>query len=365
MAAQRYDYLDIAKGFGILAVVWAHILLVGWSHQLCYAFHMPLFFLISGMLFQKDKYPSFWGFIKKRTRRLFVPYILYSIATWAMWVVFRVYRGDVVESYCMPLLQTLIAQGSGAYIVHNSALWFIPCLFAVEIMYFFVAKLKDWVAIAISFAIAALSFLFGNIYGDNWWFLLPWNFDAAMIALSFYCVGHILVKNISHEKMVNKVKANKWGVLVTWAVSFLLLVRLTMDYGVCSMGSSSYGCEGWIFMIRAFVGCSSMLLFSLLLSVSWKNGKAYQKMMDGIKWLGKNSLDVMCTHIPIKGVFVIMVAALWKVSLDTVSSTISLASVVFVATILVVVIITMLVNYIFRNKTRVNFRKKRNEYPHF
>lgn len=347
---KRFDYLDIAKGYGILAVVWAHIMHVGWSHEICYAFHMPLFFLISGMLFQKEKYPSFGGFIKRRTKRLFVPYVLYSVATWGIWAAFRLLRGDAVESYWMPLLQTFIAQGSGAYIVHNSALWFIPCLFAVEIMYFFVSKLKDFMAVIISFCLAILSFLLGNIYGANWWLLLPWNFDAAMIALPFYCVGHLFVKNISHETIVNKAMTNRRGLFATWAVSTILLVRLTKDYGVCSMGSSSYGCDGWMFMMRSFVGCASMLLFSLLLSTLLQNGRAYQKAMNGIKWLGRNSLDVMCTHIPVKGMLIILVAALLHVSSDFVSATFTLSSIVFIATMSVVVIITMLVNHIFRGE---------------
>ena len=349
MVAQRFDYLDIAKGWGILAVVWAHIMLTGWSHEICYAFHMPLFFLISGMLFQKDKYASFGLFLKKRAKRLFVPYVLYSVATWIIWAAFRMYRGDTVESYWMPLLQTFIAQGSGEYMVHNSALWFIPCLFAVEIMYFFVAKLKDWVAIVVSFALAALSFMLGNIYGADWWFLLPWNFDAAMIALPFYCAGHLLLKNISHESIVNKAITNRWGLFAIWVVLTLVLVRLTIDYGECSMGSSSYGCDGWMFMMRAFVGCASMLLFSLLLSVILKDLHLYQRLMNGIKWLGKNSLDVMCTHIPIKGVFIIIVAVLLHVSQDAVSSSMPLSSLVFVATMMVVIVITIMVNHIFRN----------------
>ena len=52
----RYNYIDISKGIGILMVVWAHILLVGVSHSMIYAFHMPLFFFISGFLFNKEKY---------------------------------------------------------------------------------------------------------------------------------------------------------------------------------------------------------------------------------------------------------------------------------------------------------------------
>ena len=350
MTTTRYDFLDIAKGLGILAVVWAHIMLVGWSHRLCYAFHMPVFFLMAGMLFRKDKYKTFVEFVRKRAKRLFVPYLLYSLATWVLWVAFRLVRGDSVASYWMPLLQTFIAQGSGAYIVHNSALWFIPCLFAVEIMYFFVGRLKAGFALLVSFALAALSFVLGHRFGKTWWFMLPWNFDAALIAMPFYCVGNVFVIRFPLEKTVSYVHEHKWGAFGLWVLLTVLLVFGTMKFGTCSMGSSSYNCSGWIFILRAFVGCGALLVFSLLLSVSLKNCRIHQKAMTGIKWLGQNSLDVMCTHIPIKGLFVILVAALWHVSQDAVSSTMSLSLVVFAATMLVVVLVVFFVNYFFRNK---------------
>ena len=85
MTRERFDYIDIAKGIGILMVVWAHIMIVGWTHRVIYAFHMPLFFFLSGMLFQRDKYSSFVKFVSKRTKRLLIPYVVYSIVTWAFW----------------------------------------------------------------------------------------------------------------------------------------------------------------------------------------------------------------------------------------------------------------------------------------
>ena len=348
MAGTRYDYIDIAKGFGILTVVWAHIMLVGWTHQICYAFHMPLFFLLSGMLFRKDQYHSFGSFFKKKVKRLFVPYVLYSVVTWAVWAAFRMYRGDEVDSYWMPLLQTFIAQGSGAFIVHNSVLWFIPCLFAVEIMYFFVGRLKDWVALTVCFALAALSFLLGHLYGDDWWFLLPWNFDAAMIAMPFYGVGSLLTRHMPHDKIVDMASSHRWQIFLAFILSTLLLVYLSTNYDECSMGSSLYHCSGGMFILRAFVGCAAMLLFSLLLSVVLQDCNSYQTTMSGIKWLGVNSLDVMCTHIPVKGVFVILAAAMLHVGQDSVSSTLSLSTLVFMATMLVVVAIVRLINYLFR-----------------
>lgn len=43
---KRIDYLDLAKGIGILLVVWAHAR--GPYSSYMYQMHMPFFFIISG-----------------------------------------------------------------------------------------------------------------------------------------------------------------------------------------------------------------------------------------------------------------------------------------------------------------------------
>lgn len=50
---KRLDYLDVAKGIGILLVILGHCQLgrIGRAHSLIYSFHMPLFFFISGVCF--------------------------------------------------------------------------------------------------------------------------------------------------------------------------------------------------------------------------------------------------------------------------------------------------------------------------
>ena len=292
---KRYDYLDIAKGLGILAVVWAHIMLVGWSHKVIYAFHMPLFFFISGMLFRREKYSSFGQFVRKRAKRLLVPYLVYSIVTWGIWAAFRWVRHDPVDSYLAPLLQTIIAQGSGAFMVHNSALWFVPCLFVVELMYWGLSAFKVWTNVLVCFLLAGLSFLFGHLWGNAYWHLLPFNFDAALIALPFYSVGNALIQYYPHKILVDCVSNHRWlssGVLVIGTVA---LAIVSLFFGECSMGSSSYQCNGAIFIVRAFLGCAMMILFSLLISTSNATKTLHQPFI----WFGKNSLDVMCLHIPI------------------------------------------------------------------
>ena len=318
-AIKRYDYMDIAKGIGILMVVWAHILLTGWTHRMIYAFHMPLFFFLSGMLFKKEKYNTFVSFFVHRAKRLLLPYVIYSVVTWAFWAFFRYMHHDEVSSYFKPLLQTLIAQGSGEFIVHNSALWFIPCLFLVEILYFSICKLTKWLRVIISFGLAALSFILGNIGGAGYWFSPPWNADAAFIALPFYCVGNLLINEFGHERILKCVSNNKSNYIITWLCATVLLFWSSMAFGECSMGSSSYQCEGWIFIIRAFLGCGWLVLLAILIGNIQNFNKIVSILIVYLKWAGKKSLDIMCLHIPLKGVCMIFIAKYLHSNVDKVS----------------------------------------------
>lgn len=328
----RYNYIDISKGIGILMVVWAHIMLAGWTHQMFYAFHMPLFFLLSGMLFRRDKYASFSSFHAHRAKRLLIPYVIYSVATWVIWAAFRYLRHDEVDSYLMPLLQTFIARGSGAFFVHNSALWFIPCLFLVEILYFWICKLGKWGCFFVCFACAALSFGLGAIYGGDYWFTPYWNADAALIALPFYCVGNMITREIGHKRIVQSVTNNKVWSAVACLIMTVVLFWSSISFGVCSMGSSSYGCQGWIFLLRAFLGCAWLILLSILIESLECNVWPVRYL----KLAGKNSLDIMCLHIPVKGICMILIAMILKMTVDDISVSELYSFYAFVPTMIIV-----------------------------
>lgn len=337
---QRLSYIDIAKGIGILLVVWAHILLVGFSHRVIYAFHMPLFFLISGMLFKRDKYVGFADFFKKRAKRLLVPFAIYSVVTWLIWALFRFVRHDAVVSYWDPLLQTVIAKGSGAYMVHNSALWFIPCLFATEIIYFAISRYKVIIKLSISICCAAISFMLGYCFADNWWFLLPWNFDAALIAVLFYCIGNIFSSAVAGNKLVNYTRAHKYVMIGFFIVLSGILYWSAMNFGECSMGSSEYQCNGAIFVIRALIGCAACIILSLFLGFcSPKN--LFKKYLERE---GRSSLDIMSIHIPIKGIVIMALGVLIHQTSDAISSHLLYSFISFVITMIVVDLMVMLIS---------------------
>lgn len=314
---KRLDYIDIAKGLGMLAIVWGHICCKGWSNELVYSFHIPLFFFLSGMMFNREKYPSFFMFLKKRAKRLLIPYVVYSVLTWGIWVIFNWAFHRPMENMWEPLWQTVVAKGSGGFLVHNVALWFIPCLTAVEMMYYGLSKFKSWGAFS-SFIIAAVSMILASKYGLEYNHFWPWNLDSAFVALPFYAVGHQLTQRVGHQKLIGFSNKHNSVTLILSMILTVTLYHLAVTYGAISMGHSQFGNE-YIFHIRAFVGCASTLLFSLWLATLVN--KIIKPIITYIRWFGKNSFDVMATNNPLKGVICTIIAMVMHIKVNDASFT--------------------------------------------
>lgn len=143
-ASNRFDYIDFAKSLTMLLIIWAHIRLGDRSNAFAYAFHIPMFFFLSGMVFDRKRYSNFRGFFTKKINSLIIPYIIISVLTWCFWAVFSYVTHIEVDSYFMPLLQTFIAQGSAGFLIHNVPLWFVTCLFVIEMIYWVLSSLSNW-----------------------------------------------------------------------------------------------------------------------------------------------------------------------------------------------------------------------------
>lgn len=301
---QRFDYVDIAKGMCILAVVWGHIT-GGVLTMMGSPVRMPFFFMVSGMLFRSSKYPTLSEFAIVRIKRLFKPYLIYSVVTWIVWATYNYVTHKGVDSYFDPLLQTILAQGSGQFLKHNSPLWFIPCLFAVEVMYFYICKLKDYQNIICCFLLAGVSIVCEYVWSEDYLYLLPWNFDAALMALPFYSIGNMVIKHIGHKRIYDVIDHNRIASWIFVAIVSFILYLSTKVFWPISMGHSFYG-NHYIFYPRALVGCAALIVLSVLVSV-YKN-KVLLILAKYWKWAGINSFDIMATHVPIKGFLFALIA---------------------------------------------------------
>lgn len=71
----RIAALDIAKGICILLVIAGHAFCLDWCFPI-YAFHLPCFFFISGMLIKEERLRSPLDFIKHETKVILAPFFI-------------------------------------------------------------------------------------------------------------------------------------------------------------------------------------------------------------------------------------------------------------------------------------------------
>ena len=81
--SKRINYIDVARGIGILLVVMGHndfAAISPFMHKFIYSFHMPLFFFLGGLLRRPETFEPPGPYVLGRLRRILVPF--YGLLSW-------------------------------------------------------------------------------------------------------------------------------------------------------------------------------------------------------------------------------------------------------------------------------------------
>ena len=265
-SSQRLEYIDIAKGIGIFLVVIGHCVDRGGLPSIyIFSFHMPLFFILSGLCFNEKKYSDFLPFFKKRVRTLFLPLIYFSVI--------------------LLLLTALV--GNDFYTIENlskgrfhCALWFICVLFFTELFYWFINHVFRQITIKI---VILLFCLFIGVALDRWGILLPFSICTVWSATFFYGIGNMCRSNIS--KWLAHTPILGGGVL--------LLIPLLSAYYIHKpfrMIDNSFPSPAILTCTVALMGAVGVLVVSNTLT------KVDKRIKNIMLYIGKNTLVIMCVH---------------------------------------------------------------------
>ena len=189
---KRNVILDNARGIGIFLVILGHTLLLEYNKlvEIIYFFHMPLFFFLSGMsLYYSFKHKlNFKDYFVKKFKSIMNPYFIFSLLTFLYWALFE--RNFRINN--VPILNTFIniflGFVNGGLYSFNSVMWFLPCLFIIEIMFYFLIKLKNKNKVLICF-----TFLILGYFLSKHSILLPFGLELAFIGIFFTCSGYIYI----------------------------------------------------------------------------------------------------------------------------------------------------------------------------
>lgn len=319
MIKQRKAQLDILKGIGILMVLIGHISRNGILNNWIYSFHMPLFFFISGMLYYLSNKIDSKSFFLKKIRGLIVPYLVFAFITFIYWgVIERHLRGAGGVSVGYQFLEIFISQGGDKSHEYNVVLWFLPCLFMMEIIFDWVyKKFKQNKRILISMILFSI---IGYVLSKFCHFRLPFSLDTLCVAIPFYGIGFFVAPNL--DKINTNINRYKWGYgLVLTIVSGIIAIT----YGGSNLNNNTYS----NYILFYFVGVIG-ILFMIVISNLIGERKS-------LLFLGKNTLILMCIHEPLKRIILIIISKLSGIPVEVLRSNL--------ITILIVTIILIGVMY--------------------
>lgn len=300
-SSDRINWIDNARLIGIYLVVLGHTSIPKEPVNFIYAFHMPLFFFISGFIFNPSKFSSQFDFVKRRSKQLIIPYFGFSIITYLFWYfIGRKFGNDATEqiSPLTPLKGIFYATDTNNYLIHCGSLWFLPCLYLTEIVFFSIYnKISKWAFIFILLIINYTIHYFKTS-------LLPLSLNTLASSLIFYAFGFNFKKELNFVNTIpSKIKALVFMLLI-------LFVYFSSNYfGRVDLSSDNYNNYA-MFIINGLFGILMIIIVAQLISK-----KLAMPIL--LKTLSQNTLIILAFHEIVTSILKGVSLFIFKIPIET------------------------------------------------
>lgn len=257
MNNSRLGWVDVLRFCGIVLMVVGHSGCPPPVSHMIYGFHMPLFFALSGFLYNNNKWQNkgFVEFTKNRAKAYLVPYMVWGIINLFFNSVHEATNLSFEEwgiSQLKHIFWLIYSYGSKSMYPNCTPLWFLPCLFVANLYMFLLHKYfcerKRIIVVSLLSLFAFVQFKYTSIH-------LPWHIDIACIGSLFMYIG---------------MRIRQTKCLYSYNIMFCIISTLTallcIKYNTrVDMQSGNFG-NPILFIIGA-IGCIyiSFIIFSRLL----------------------------------------------------------------------------------------------------
>ena len=284
MPRKRLTYLDMAKGIGIFLVILGHIEYIREDTlKWISSFHMPLFFVIGGILAyeKREEGRPLFSALAARARGTMVPYAAFTIMLLTMNTLEHFLEPGALSGAQLARQYVDAATGYGIHI-----LWFLPAYFTAGAIFLLLEKGLRPVSRNLAVLLLAV-----GAYGVTVVFRLD-QYAVMDLPLIGYAGMDLLIT------LLRGVLAMPF-LLMGWYLgalygrlprkAFPVLALLLIPGGILALHASVFDLhylyvEPWHYL-TALLSCAGLTALMRALPA-----------IRPLAWLGRNSLVIMCTH---------------------------------------------------------------------
>lgn len=286
---KRIEYIDSCRGGAMILVVLSHTTAFPWPvGRIIGSFYMPMFFIISGMLYS-TRGKNDWSKVFRKIKHLLVQYVKYTLICDTAYCISIREKSNTIQEI-VTLVKGFLYSRYFMYPVsamkniqllndYNSALWFITA-FIVVVILIQIIPTNVLNNIKASGLVILVSCLF-TILIRRIPVLLPWSLDTAPLSCAFYIIGVWIKKKDLLSKLDFK---SVFALSLTLCV--LAQINGGVNYSIRELGRSTL-----IFILTSCVG--SILMLWLTKMIADRN----MGINKGLVYIGKNSMIIMGIHL--------------------------------------------------------------------
>lgn len=292
---EKIEYIDFFRGGGVFLIILQHCGIPKIGNYIL-AFHMPLFFVLTGYLFNNNNTGNvpFKKYIIKRFNRLMIPYICFEILNLLL-----SYGVTIISNNHIDIIQAIksivLCINNSAYSGISLRLWFLPCMFVSSIMFYLInfiiyrvnGMANRWMYGMVSVLFILCSYYEKKVLNER----IPFTLDISLMATAFIALGYSF-----KDYLDNFIKFEKFKLILLLLTSMLIcVITVELNYSPFFMYINEYGNY-----VLAIIGAlSGMVCFFAFLSLVLMKENYLHLGKKLLNFFSDNSLLIFPVHLEI------------------------------------------------------------------
>ena len=283
---ERFNYIDICKAVGIILVVLGHTYhLPDDVYLLIYSFHMPLFFILAGFVYNKEKNEKigFKKFVFKQFKYYLIPYFVFSFVNLIIEILWSVLLKKQLlgfDYFTTKIKGILLCYSNMDNMPNCSPIWFLLCLFVASLIFWWIMKTDIRFRVSLVFLCLLINYLVMPYCTDYTSF--PFKFPVFLMAVFFLFVGYSLKMLITNYYWINKWYITLCAIAST--ILCLMIVYITKNSG--GMNENHYNNYMVYLVISVLISCGLIIFIKKISVISVVNNRF-------MLWLGCNTIYIV------------------------------------------------------------------------